>query len=306
MSKQTKADLMLLLATLFWGTTYYFISISLTELDPINLIALRFALAFIITGTFSLRRLRGVNRETLKYAAVLGTLLVSVYVTVSYGVKYTSISNAGFLCSLTVITTPIVAFIFLKQRPEKKLIIVIFLALIGVAFLTLTERTAPALGDIICILSSLSYSVHILVTEAVVKKENVDAFQIGVLQLGFCSLWLILLTFVFEKPTIPQSGKVWGAILFLAVFCTGIAFIIQAVAQKYTKASHFGVIFSFSPVFAGMTAYFAAGEILHPREYLGAAILICSLFIMEINFTKIPSFFKNKRLGGDGGEDHYN
>lgn len=305
MSNQTKADMSLQLATFFWGMTYYLISISLVELDPINLIALRFVLAFVITSALTFRHLRATNRETIKYSALLGTILVVVYITVSYGVKYTSVSNAGFLCSLTVITTPILAFVFLKQKQEKKLIFVVIIALIGIALLTITEHLTPAPGDIICVICSFAYSVHILLTEKVVRKDGVNAFQIGVFQLGFCGAWLVLLSCIFEKPRLPQSGKVWAAILFLAVFCTGIAFIIQAVAQQYTQASHFGVIFSFSPVFAGAIAFFVAGERLLPRAYLGAFILIAGLFIMEIDFNKLINLKKKsqentppEKLGG--------
>lgn len=285
MHRKTKADLMLLLVTLFWGISYYLVSISLAEIDTLNLIALRFIIAFLIAVVASFRHIKGVNKETLKYSAILGLLLVIVYITATYGVQYTSISNAGFLCSLPVVMTPILAFIFKKQKPEKKLILVVVMALTGIALLTLSEQMKPAPGDIICLFCSLSYSIHILLTETAVNKEGVNAFQLGVFQLGFCGLWQLLLTFLFEKPRLPQSGGIWTAVLILAIFCTGLAFIVQSVAQQYTSAAHVGVIFALEPVFAGIVAFFAAGEILLPKEYLGAAILVSSLFIMQINFS---------------------
>lgn len=61
----------------------------------------------------------------------------------------------------------------------------------------------------------------------------------------------------------PESAR--GTVLFLAIFCTGIAFIVQAVAQQYTSASHVGVIFSLEPVFAEIVVFFLAGEVLLPE-----------------------------------------
>ncbi len=81
--------------------------------------------------------------------------------------------------------------------------------------------------------------------------------------------------------------------IFLSVFCTGAAFIIQAVAQQYTSASHVGVIFALEPVFAGIVAFFLAGEILTVRAYVGAALLVSSLFIMELDIFKLVTGFRS-------------
>jgi drug/metabolite transporter (DMT)-like permease len=43
---------------------------------------------------------------------------------------------------------------------------------------------------------------------------------------------------------IPYQREGMGSVLFLSIFCTGLAFIIQAVAQQYTSANHVGVIFT--------------------------------------------------------------
>ncbi|NBI63373.1 EamA family transporter [Clostridiales bacterium] len=144
----------------------------------------------------------------------------------------------------------------------------------------------PAFGDILCILCAVAYAVHLLVTETAVGKEAVDAFQIGVFQLGFTGLFNLILGFIAEEPHFPGSGSVWGAVAFLSIFCTGVAFVVQAIAQQYTTASHVGVIFTLEPVFAGVVAFFLAGEVLLPRAYVGAVILLTSLFVMELDFKR--------------------
>lgn len=293
---QAKADLMLILVTMCWGVSYLLIDISLKDVETFTLNALRFLIAFGLAFAVAFPRLRKVNKATLKYAALLGAVLLVVYTCATYGVLYTSLSNAGFLCSLAVVITPILAFFFKKERPEKKLILVVLMALAGVALLTLNEQMKLALGDLLCLICSLAYAGHILITETAVQKEEVNAFQLGVFQLGFCGLFQFVLSFIVEKPHFPQSPKVWASVLILAVFCTGLAFIVQTVAQQYTSASHVGVIFTLEPVFAGFVAFIAVGEILTARSYLGAIILIAGLFIMEINFSKI---FQKKISSGN-------
>lgn len=286
MKKQVKADGMLVLVTLCWGVSYYLMDVSLADLEPFTLNAFRFGGAFLIGLLLAFPKLKNVNRTTIKYSIFVAAALVFVYIGATFGVMYTSLSNSGFLCALTVIFTPILAFFFKKQVPDKKLAIVILMCTVGIGLLTLNEHLRPALGDILCIMCAVAYAVDLLITETAVAKEEVDAFQLGVFQLGFTGLFNLILALIIEEPHLPQSGAVWGAVAFLAVFCTGVAFIVQAIAQQYTSAAHVGVIYTLEPVFSGIVAFFFAGEVLLPRAYVGAVILIASLFVMEIDFKK--------------------
>lgn len=299
MTKQIKADLMLVLVTLCWGISYYLMDVSLSDLGPLTLNAFRFLGAFLAALILAFPKLKTVSKTTIKYSILVAVALVFVYIGATFGVMHTSLSNSGFLCALTVVFTPIFAFAFKKQVPDKKLAAVVLMCVAGIALLTLNDRLRPASGDILCIMCAAAYAVDLLITETAVAKEDVDAFQLGVFQLGFTGVFCLILAFFTEEPHFPGSGAVWGAVAFLAIFCTGVAFIVQAVAQQYTSASHVGVIFTLEPVFAGIVAFFLAGEILLPRAYGGAVLLLASLFVMELpveNLFKKGSINKQKTV----------
>ncbi|MBK5261942.1 MAG: DMT family transporter [Peptostreptococcaceae bacterium] len=294
MTKQLKSDLMLLLVALFWGISYVLMDLSLKEMDPFTLNAFRFCGAFFIAVIFSFPKLKTVNRITIKYSFYVGAALIFAYTGATYGVLYTSLSNAGFLCALSVVFTPIFGFVFKGTVPEKKLIIVVLMCVIGIGLLTLNSELKPALGDILCLICAVAYAFDLLITETAVVKEEVNAYQLGVFQLGFAGAGNLILSFIVETPTLPQSPKVWASTIFLAIFCTGLAFIVQAVAQQYTSATHVGVIFTLEPVIAGIAAFVFAGEVLLPRAYLGAIILVLSLLVMEMNMKGIFNIIKRK------------
>lgn len=296
MKTQVKADLMLVLVTLCWGVSYYMMDLCLVEMGTFNLNAFRFLGAFIIAAIFTFPKLKGVNKETLKYAFFIGFSLVFVYIGATFGVMYTSLSNSGFLCALSVVFTPLLGIIIFRQRPDKKMVIIVLICLIGIALMSLNEQLKPALGDIFCLMCAFAYAVDLLITEKAVAKEEVNAFQLGVFQLGFTGLFMLILSFIFEDPCLPSSGIVWGSALFLAVFCTGVAFIVQTIAQQYTSATHVGVIFTLEPVFAGIVAFALAGEILLPRAYFGAFLLLISLIIMEIDVKALVAKIKGKSI----------
>lgn len=293
MSKQLKADLMLLTVTLCWGVSYYLVDLSLKDMGPFTLNANRFLIAFAVAAVSAFPKLRNISGETLKYSLLLGTALAVVYTGFTFGIQHTTLSNSAFLCGLSVVFTPILSCVVYKKLPDKKLISVMAMSTAGIAMLTLKDNFSinydNFLGDFLSVACAFIYAIDLLLTERFVASEEVDPFQLGVLQLGVTGIINLVSAFIFEEPHLPSEPGIWASVLFLSIFCTGVAIIVQAVAQQYTSASHVGVIFSLETVFAGIVAYIFAKEVLTFKSYLGAVLMISSIFIMEINFNKLKS-----------------
>ena len=287
MNKQRKADLLLVLVTCFWGTSYFLTDLCMTGMTPMSLNAFRFLIAFGVLAAFFRKKMRPISRETWKYGVLVGLALSAVYVFYAYGILYTSITNAGFICALPVVTTPIIEFLVTRKRPNRKLFFALVLCTVGMGMLTLNEQFKPALGDILCLGVAVFYGVDLVVTDRGVHKSEVNPLQMGVIQLGVVGAVTLILTLVLEKPTLPPTPKIWAAALFLAIFCTGIAFVVQTVQQQYTTASHVGLIFTLEPLFSAIVAFFFAGERLRPVGYAGAALMMLSLVLMEADLSAL-------------------
>ena len=286
--KQMQADLMLILVTLCWGVSYYLMDLSLADMDPFTLNAYRFLGAFFIATAISWKKVKTVNKTTLKYSALVGIALVFVYIGATFGVKYTSLSNSGFLCAMTVVFTPMISSIILKEKQDRRVIAAVLMCFVGIAMLTLKDDFSINMGnlkgDLLCLMCAFAYAIDLLLTEKAVSHEEVDAYQLGVFQLGVTGVCNLIMAFITEQPHLPSSPSIWGAVLFLAVFCTGVAFVIQPVAQQYTTAAHTGVIFALEPVFAAVVAVIFAHEILTLKSYFGAFLMVLSIFVMEMDF----------------------
>ncbi|MCI8609218.1 MAG: DMT family transporter [Firmicutes bacterium] len=300
MNQQIKADMMLLLVTLCWGISYFLMDLSLADLDPFTLNAYRFLGAFLIACLLSFKKVKTVNRTTLRYSLLVGFALVFVYIGATFGVKYTTLSNSGFLCALTGVFTPLLGWIFLRQRLSRKMCLTVILSFAGIALLTLKDNFSINMGnlkgDLLCTMCAVAYAVDLLLTEKAVSHKEVDAYQLGVFQLGVTGALNLMMACLTETPHLPQSGQIWGAVIFLSVFCTGVAFVVQPIAQQYTSASHVGIIFTLEPVFAGVVAFLFAGEVLSAKSYLGAVLMIASILIMEIDFSSFRKKEKNEKL----------
>lgn len=289
-SKQVKADLMLVLVTFFWGSSYYMMDLSLEEVDAFNLNAYRFLGAFAIAAIVFHKRMKHISANTLKGSLLVGLSLFFVYIGATFGVKMTSLSKSAFLCDLTVIIVPILEFFVLKKKIGKKTLFSVLLCLAGIMLMTLNSdlslNRGELAGNLLCVMCAFFYAVDLLITDKFVKKEDVDAFQLGVLELGFTGVFMLIATLIFEDFKTPSTPAVWGSVIFLTVFCTGFAFIMQSVAQKDTVPSHVGIIFTLEPVFAAIVAVVFAHDVMTLREYIGAALMVVSILVIEIGSGK--------------------
>lgn len=289
-NEQLKADFIMLVVTIFWGSSYLFMKMGLDSIQVFNLIALRFGLAFILAGILFYKRLIKLNMQTLKNGFILGTVLFLAISVVTIGVKSTSASNAGFLFSLAVVFVPIILTILFKKRPEKKVIFGVVCSISGIALLTITDGLKISSGDLLIILGALFYAIHIIVTDKLTK--DTDPISLGLIQLGVTGALGMVFSFIFEKPQLPNTVESGIAILALGILCSAVGFIGQTTAQKYTTPTHTGLIFSLEPVFAALFAFIFADEALTARGYLGASLVLLGIFISKIDFNKkkLPSY----------------
>lgn len=280
MNKQLQANFLIVLVALFWGSTYFLTKMAVEELEPFNLTALRFGTAFIITALFFFKRIRNADRTVIKYSIILGVLAVSAVLSMTFGVQYTTASNAGFLISLSVVMIPLISVVVLKKKIKAKLLLSVILATIGIVCLTLNEQLTINKGDILCILCAASFAVQVLIMERIPK--TADSVAIGALQLGITAVVNFILSFFLENFTVPRDFKVWGVIVILGVFCTAFCYIIQIYSLKNTSAIQAGIILSLEPVFSAIFAYIFLGELLSKQGYIGAILLFISVILAGI------------------------
>lgn len=291
MKKELQADLMLLFIALAWGASCYAISVCLDETGPLTVNMFRFIVATITIAVLGLKRIIKVNKTTIKYALAMSVFLTLSYLFTNLGIERTTISNAGFYCGLALLIVPFAEWYFFKRKPDKKLAFVIFICSVGVLLLSLKDDFAinktTLMGDIICLMCSVSYAFNILITGKAVSSPKVDAFALGFWQILFTAVLSSAIAFVFETPAMPSSTTTILVLLFLGAICTGAAFVVQPIAQQYTTGSHVGLIFALEPVFCAIIAFIFAGEILPIHNYIGMVLLFLGIIILEVDFKSL-------------------
>lgn len=272
---QLKANLLLVIVTMFWGMSYTFMVIGLESLQVFNTVALRSFIAFVLAGLVFYKKLMNINRKVILYSFIQSFFLVGAIGFPMLGVMTTPASNAGFLVSLTVVIVPIMTSVLTKKLPSRVIMIAIFCTLIGIIFLTVNSTFTFRIGDFFCFLTAISYSIYIVLNGKLTK--SVDSLTFGIYQMGFATIVSGIICLLIETPKIPTTSSGWLAVLGLGILCSAFGFIGQTVAQRYTSAIHTGLIFSLEPIFASIFA------VIFLHESITIRLIIGGLFIFGGN-----------------------
>ena len=280
MQENHKYNIYMVIATIFFGMTYVLTKICLNYSTELHIISFRFLIAFVISLIFLQRKIFPLKIKEILYSLILSVLLFMVFITMTIGVKYTTATNASFLISLSVIFIPFFSWIFNKEKPKKSIFIILIIALIGIMLLTLDKNLELHIGDILCLICSLLFSFHIIITERFVKNNN--PITLGVLQFGGVAILSFLVQYPIEKFSLPKNENFWISLLILSVFCTALAYIIQTVSQKKLSSTLIGFILSLEPIFSGIFGYFILNEYLSFQQYVGAFLLLISVIYVSV------------------------
>lgn len=283
MSKRAWGRTGLIIMTIIWGTSFAINDIALVTFSPYQLLALRFGLAFILMATIFHKQLKHITKATLLKGTVMGLLLYTAYVFQTVALVYTTPSKNAFLTAFNVVLVPIIGLIVFKNKLKMKIIVGAIFSLTGVGIMSLNKLSNINLGDVLTLICALFFALQIIYTANYVKKENV--FALNTIQMGMAAVCSILMVAFRSEPWNFADSTANISILYLGVFCTMIAFMLQTASQRYTTDSEAAIILSMESVFGMIFSVIIVNEVLTGRIILGAAFILLGVLIVELNLS---------------------
>ncbi|ADD01931.1 protein of unknown function DUF6 transmembrane [Thermoanaerobacter italicus Ab9] len=280
MSTQLKSDIVLILVTMVWGTTFIIVKNAIQTLPVYNFLFIRFLLAFLLLTIIFHKKLKTIDKKTLAVASVIGTMLFLGYAFQTMGLKYTTASKSGFITGFSVVLVPILEAVFLKRKPSKSSILGIVLAFIGLILLTANIDFSINIGDFLTLLCAFAFGMQIVLIAK--YASTLDTYLLATIQIGIVAFLSGIITLLLEKPFVPTSFNVWSAIVITGVFATAFAIVAQNTMQAYTTATHAALIFALEPVFAAIAAFLIGGEVMSFRVILGGIFMFTGIVLSEL------------------------
>jgi len=283
------ADTALLLVCLVWGATFVVVKEALADIRPFAFLAIRFAVACALLAAFYWREIvRGGMAQVWRGAAI-GVFLFLGYSTQTLGLELTTASKAGFITGLAVVLVPLFSTFLLRRRPQADSLVGVALATAGLAILTLKDSLRPNTGDLLVLMCAVSFALHILAVGHYNSDPRSSAGALATVQIGTTSLLAWGATAAFERGYWLELGtlaaipaRAWSAMLVTALLATAGAFLIQNIAQRHTTPTRTALFLASEPVFAALTAWVIAGEVLGVRGVAGGALVVLGMIVSEV------------------------
>jgi len=287
------ADLSLLLVAIIWGSGFVASKNALNSMPPIYINAIRFTLPFIILSTIFWKKVKIINSKDLKSGGIIGLFLFIAFATQTIGLKYTTASKQAFLTGINVVIVPFLFWAIKNKKPDRYNMIATFLCLIGIGFLTLQENFSINLGDGLTLICALFFACHIV--SIGVFAENHDPIILTIIQFGVAALLSIICALSFENMPKIITTKSFYSILYLAIFSTLIAFLIQNIAQKYTTPTHAAIILSLESVFGCLLSVLLLRDLFTIKMVIGCTMVFAAIITAETKWKFMLSFWKTNK-----------
>ena len=283
-SRRTKllAAAGMILTTIIWGSAFVVMKNSVDVIPPTYLLALRFTLAAIGLGILFFPLVRRPTRSDFKCGAVLGFRLFGSYFFQTYGLKYTTASKNAFITTLYVILVPFINWGINRLRPGKNNLFAAVAAVIGLALITLEGDLGVNRGDVLTLICSISFSLHMVFIARYTKDHDPTLMTFFQMAVSAALCWLVapVLEGGFSFSVLGDPSIAMG-ILYLAFFSSMLGFLLQTVGQKYLSANTSSILLSFESVFGLVFAVIFLDDPLTARLLLGCALMFGAVILSE-------------------------
>jgi drug/metabolite transporter (DMT)-like permease len=261
-----------------WGMAFVVMKDAIQRQSVNNFLFTRFLLAVIVMVMLKPRVLKQLNGNLILRAGSAGIFLALGYIFQTFGLAHTGAAIAGFVTGLYVVFTPLLAYFFLKERLTKLIWGCVILATIGLGLLSI-HGFSVGIGEMLVLASAFFFGAHII---ALGKwSSGRDAYAMTVVQLAMCALLSGIASIPGGYSAPPDSG-VWAVVIFTAVACTAIAFVVQTWSQAQMTTSKVAVILTMEVVFAAIFAVIFGGEHLTLQATLGGLMVLTAMFVIVI------------------------
>lgn len=297
-TRSLASELLLLLTAALWGFAFVAQRVGMEYMGPLTYNGIRFILGGAsLLPLIYIRRRRGLAREPagrsggplpggtsggfhgLLLPSLAGGLIITVAANLQqWSMKFITAGKAGFITGLYVVLVPVAGMLLRRKTPV--------LAWIGCAsaagglyFLSVSEDFTIARGDLIVLSSTFFWTAHILFLDTYAKR--VDPVELSAGQFLVCGFLTSAGALAFEAPAWEGIRAAAVPLLYGGFVSIGIAYTLQAVAQRKAHPARAAVVMSLETVFAAVGGALLLSERLSSREFLGCALMFAGMLIAQ-------------------------
>jgi drug/metabolite transporter (DMT)-like permease len=223
----------LLLLAALWGASFLFLRMGAGEFGPFALAGLRVLGASLFLAPLLWRRGEwAALRQHWRAIALVGVANSAIpFLCFSYA----ALAITGGLSAIFNATTPlwgvVIAWWWLRDRPDANKLLGLAIGFAGVLWLAWDKASfkpdasgaSSGLAVLACLVATFMYGLAAGMTKRWLTGVPPMALATGS---QMSAAVVLLVPMLLSWPATPPSGRAWGAVVALALLCTGVAYVL--------------------------------------------------------------------------------
>jgi drug/metabolite transporter (DMT)-like permease len=278
-------------AIIFWGLSFIATKVALREINPFTLLTLRFGMGGLLLLLFQLQKdkrfLKKFSSKDWVSIILLALVGVSAHTLLqAYGLLYTTAINTGWLIAIMPICIAIAARFYLGEPITLRKIGGIILGFLGVSliiskgmFSLSLFRLGSTFGDFLILISAITWTAFTVGGRGLLSRFSPLAAITPIMIVG-CLIIFPFTLLKWEWNLLFQlSLAAWVSLLFLGIFCSGLAYLFWYAALEKKDSSIVGVYLYLEPFVTLVGAYFFLNEEIQWMTLIGGGLILLGVYL---------------------------
>lgn len=268
--------LLIILQSILYGFGDPISKVAYEAMPVYSLLSLRYLIALAVVMVFAGRRIyRGLQQCSIKDWLLPSFCMAASYILNNVALNLTAATSVAFIRSLSVVMTPLLALLVFRNKSRWQLIPILICIVFGLYLLCgLGGLSGFGWGEILSLLAALTAAGALVFSGHALKK--MDALTLTTVQTAVSALLATIFAFAFDggwNLHITTPG-IWGVILYLAIGCTLIGYLLQNVALTKLSNHTVALLQCSCPVMTAVFAFILLKETLSFAGFIGAAVIL--------------------------------
>ncbi len=277
----TSAYLMLVLQSVLYGFGDPISKAAYAVMPVCSLLAVRYLIALVFLLSVAGRKIVRELRQLSSMAWLPPSLCIALsYLLSNLALKYTAATSVAFLRAMPTVMTPLLAWIVFRKRFHWLHAVIQCCSVVGLYLLCCFGGLGGfGLGEMLSLFAALLMAGALLFGEKAMAQMS--AVTLAAIQTATSAVVAALACFLFEGGVQLASATwtVWGIILYLAVTCTALGYLLQNHALRRISAKSVALTQCICPVLTAAFSYLLLRERLSFAGFVGSGIIIVCVVV---------------------------
>ena len=289
MSKQARANLVLILCAAIWGCAFVAQRMVVGVLEPFTFNALRSWVGAavllptaIVYGRMEKKRHPEQpprSRKTLLLGGLCcGVLLFMATNLQQFGIEDTGSGKSAFVTAMYIVLVPVLGLL-LRKRVRLFTWLGIVVCVGGLYLLCVKSEFSIVPADVFLLLCALAFSFQIMSVDHFAPLTNCVA--LSCVQFTTAATLGTVAMLLTEQPTWPNIVKALPPILYSGVLSSGVAYTLQIFGQRDSDPTVASLLMCLESVFAVLAGYLY-GESLTVQELIGCGVMMLGIVLSQL------------------------